>query len=128
MSHEEAEQYTPSPDGQHRVLIFSLNDTGTSKPSIRLLDVLPRDGRSEIRCAIKHILLPASYKELRYTVLSYAQGDEKEPRYAISINNQPYEVLKNLYTFLDLHSLNGISNLFIDALYIAQNNIDEKNY
>ncbi|KIW29219.1 uncharacterized protein PV07_05046 [Cladophialophora immunda] len=99
-----------------------------SQPSIRLLDVLPRDGRSEIRCAVKHVLLPASCKELRYTALSYARGDEKEPRHAISINNQPYEVLKNLYTFLDLHGLNGISNLFIDALCIAQNNIDEKNH
>jgi hypothetical protein len=34
----------------------------------------------------------------------------------------------NLYAFVDHHGSNGISNLFIDALCIAQNNVVENNH
>jgi hypothetical protein len=99
-----------------------------SKPAIRLLDVLPREGRSEIRCRIKQVVLSASGSEPQFTALSYVWGNPNGPRHSVVINDRRYNVLENLYRFLDLHGVRGINNVFVDALCIAQDDKDEKNH
>ncbi|KAK5317888.1 hypothetical protein LTR93_008529 [Exophiala xenobiotica] len=98
-----------------------------SSTCIRLIDILPRDGRNEIRCNIRHVEL-TKVAALDYVALSYVWGDPHGPRHAIQINQGQYHVLHNLYNFLENNAEAGIQNLFVDAICIDQSNATEKNH
>lgn len=103
--------------------------------SIRLIDILPSSGNGTIECKLSH-----ATTETKYFCLSYVWGSMDDPC-TITINGKPFIVRKNLWEFLKSASdlaagsqVTGIdiprvpvSSLWIDALCINQDNMQEKN-
>lgn len=60
--------------------------------------------------------------------LSYVWGAASNPRHKITIEGRWYYIHENLYRFLNTHGVHGMSNLFIDAICIDQQNLKEQNH
>jgi hypothetical protein len=90
---------------------------------IRLLPTLSKDGL--IQCVMVHATI-----EAEYTCLSYVWGKESGKRkYEILINGRFYNVQPNLWSFLRIAGTKCSEIYFwIDALSIAQHNIEERNH
>jgi hypothetical protein len=90
---------------------------------IRLLPTLSKDGL--LQCVMVHATI-----ETEYTCLSYVWGKESVKRkHEILINGRFYNVQPNLWSFLWIAGLKYSKTYFwIDALSIAQHNIEERNH
>jgi hypothetical protein len=108
---------------------YSPLSTGTD--NIRLLRLMPHANKSTERTKLQCELFEYSLQDLGrrthlFEALSYTWGGEKRPC-SITIKDQSLDVTANLYTAL-LHlrdrSLERI--LWIDAICIDQNNLEER--
>lgn len=98
----------------------------TGENPVRFLSLLPSELDGAIHCEIHHddlsILQP-------YHAVSYTWGPP-EPTVLIQVNGKQVPVRENLYLFLRAMveaNPDGLQRLWIDALCIDQNNIEEKN-
>lgn len=118
------------------------------KHSIRLLTLLPDDGTAAIRLTIKSSILPEIDQDKEpenslsthiqdepegsdtYTAVSYEWGDDAIT-HAIQVNGEEIQIRDNLFQFLHVllaqHPMYGFPNLWIDALCINQNDVQEQN-
>lgn len=94
--------------------------------SIRLLYIHQTLG---IDGLIQCHLLPTSLELAgQYEALSYCWGDRTEMG-QISVNGEPFEVTKNLFSALDvLRRPDNLRAMWIDAICINQNDYEEKGY
>ena len=91
--------------------------------SIRLLQLEPGSGSSELRGTITQALLNQNE---RFEALSYVWGSEEKPR-SIQISNGKIQITQSLYSALmRLRRPNRSRLLWIDALCINQNDLEEK--
>lgn len=114
-----------SPATGHSRDIFRHDPLEHSKPSIRLIRLLPElSSDGIIQCEILHETIEASYM-----CLSYRWGPP-EPSNNILINGQLFAVRQNLLDFLDMARQNiaATTTYWIDALCIDQHNILERNH
>jgi hypothetical protein len=95
-----------------------------TRPSIRLVRVLPIEQSGKIRCEMIH-----STTSAKYTCLSYVWGQPDDGLREIFINDQRFPVRHNLHTFLKVAQIRYSSiMLWIDALCIDQANTEERNH
>ncbi|KAL9106579.1 MAG: hypothetical protein Q9227_008425 [Pyrenula ochraceoflavens] len=109
---EEAEAFTHAP-----------LKPGTDE--IRVLYIQPRtdNGDSAIQCSLEHQRLTES----RHVCLSYMWGDERHAG-TILIDDRTLPIRQNLLDFLQVaQQLNICDPLWIDAVSINQNDIEERN-
>ena len=94
---------------------FQYEPLNPSKPSIRVVRILPGPADQIISCSLNEIPL-----QNMHTCLSYAWGDSKANRETISINLKRYSVLPNLWCFLHQAREIGIQELlWIDAASLS---------
>ena len=111
-------------------MTFTYKPLDHSRASVRLLEVLPRQHEDdEIQCNIRHVLLD---DKPEYTALSYEWGDAAESRRTIRLNGTAFKVRANLFSFLE-HALRStligrLTSLWVDAVCINQDDVQEKNY
>ncbi|KAF2824575.1 hypothetical protein CC86DRAFT_296744 [Ophiobolus disseminans] len=93
---------------------------------IRLLDLMPAESpMDEIVC--NHRIMQMTEKS-PYEALSYTWGDSPDQR-TILLNGQLFAITTNLWTAIRyLRSDSHVRTLWVDALFINQNNIIEKSY
>ncbi|KAK4184766.1 heterokaryon incompatibility protein-domain-containing protein [Podospora australis] len=94
--------------------------------SIRLLELLPGSRQDDICCNLTSIPL---HSQLQYEALSYVWGDTTELS-PIQINNDSQLMItSNLRTaLLNIRQPNTSRRLWIDAVCIDQNNVQERNH
>jgi hypothetical protein len=91
---------------------------------IRLLTLFPGDHDHFIRCSLTTIQL---HHLPKYEALSYAWGDAND-RKDILVNGRSVSITRNLHVALmQLRCTDKPRTLWIDAIYIDQNNIPERN-
>ncbi|KAI1120086.1 heterokaryon incompatibility protein-domain-containing protein [Nemania abortiva] len=94
----------------------------STNPQIRLLDVLP--GHGAIRCEMHHVSLD---KKPDYEALSYCWGTLTRKK-RIFINGSSFWITRNLHAALErLRLKDRPRTLWIDAICINQDSVDEKN-
>lgn len=94
---------------------------------IRLLDLLPGTGRSRIRCRLRTVDIGSSEKH-SYEPLSYCWGSQSSIWTIIWVGDNQVHVGKNLYLALEyLRFPQDIRTLWVDALCINQQDVNEKN-
>lgn len=100
---------------------FSYTPFSTER-EIRLLDIIP--GRGQIKCNLRKVLLSS---ENEYEALSYCWGAPTK-KTKILVDNADFEVTRNLHAALRrLRDEKITRTLWVDAICIDQNNIQEKN-
>jgi len=94
---------------------------------IRLLELLPAQKNGEvIQCQLYAIDLGESPGH--YEALSYVWGDPKQPREVISVNGAALSIYETLHQILvSLRRGDSVRPLWIDAICINQDDIDERN-
>jgi hypothetical protein len=108
--------------------------------SIRLVEVLPLGPSGVVQCRIAHATTKA-----RYTCISYVWGSPTET-HLIEIHGKPFHVRRNIWEFLQtvgsqigskqatisngspLNFHEAARSLWIDALCIDQDRLDERNH
>ncbi|KAI0107818.1 heterokaryon incompatibility protein-domain-containing protein [Nemania sp. FL0031] len=101
---------------------FSYETITSTDPQIRLLNVLP--GSSTIRCEVYHVSLSS---KPNYEALSYCWGTSTGKK-RIVINGSNFLVTRNLHDGLKrLRLKDKPRTLWIDAICINQDSVDEKN-
>jgi hypothetical protein len=96
-----------------------------TQPSIRLLHILPGQGKDLVQCTLETV---RRNDWPSYVCLSYTWG-EPQPLHTILVNGRPLGVRSNLYNFLRLaRKLNIKQRLWIDAVCIDQENVLERNH
>jgi hypothetical protein len=96
--------------------------------SIRLLELLPPNGQISLRFKLREF---ATATVPRYIALSYNWGITSDATHSIECNEMPMRVRKNLYGFLVLyqrHAEPGTLPLWVDAICVNQDNIEERNH
>jgi hypothetical protein len=107
---------------------FTYKPFNDPSSSIRLLKVRPfrQDGLVEVEIQQSHD--DSDWSSDPYMCLSYVWGESVERRW-ISLNGHQHPVRVNLFNFLQVASVQFANqNLWIDALCINQDNLDEKNH
>lgn len=67
--------------------------------------------------------------QLYYEALSYEWGDSNGPKHTILVNGQPVQIRDNLfYALLSLRAMSVFEPLWIDALCINQDDVQERNH
>lgn len=98
----------------------------TSKPSIRLLEILPQKQNGCIALSLTHVYL-SDFRNQFHT-LSYTWGP-KEPTFQIFIDGKSVYVRKNIHLFL-LHcyetAVIRVRWLWVDSICINQEDLEEK--
>ncbi|KAF2679719.1 HET-domain-containing protein [Lentithecium fluviatile CBS 122367] len=104
---------------------FEYKPLDYGKASIRVLEVLPRRlGAEYTECLMRHTDLNDEY-----TCLSYTWGSPTLPSDIIQINGKRFLVRPNLLSFLRVARKKYPSRpLWIDALCIDQENVEERNH
>lgn len=105
--------------------LFSYQPLNGETP-VRFLNLLPSELDGAIRCEIHHDDLS---NHQPYHAVSYTWGPP-EPTVLIQVGGRQLPVRENLFLFLRTivaANPDGIQRLWIDALCIDQNNIEEKN-
>jgi hypothetical protein len=102
---------------------------------IRLLRILPKDGKSrerqvidssEIRCELFHANLD---NHPSYKALSYTWGSETDPKHAICLDGCHFEVRENLWSALNRFQAGNVAPvIWIDAICINQLSDTERNH
>ena len=93
--------------------------------SIRLLKVLEGEENEEIACELNQYPI---HRRPPYDALSYAWGNSSDEK-QIKLNGQPFSIRTNLYAFLVQRRQDHKDvALWVDAICIDQNNIDERNF
>lgn len=121
-------KYTTMP-GQN----FKYTSLDHNRKEIRLLQILPnndcrstltQDEHQDIRCRLNHAPLRTGHISLSYR---WAKSD---PMKSIYINGQLFEVSLHLWNFLHVarRKFNSLDRLWIDAICIDQNNVEERNH
>ncbi|KAH8588321.1 heterokaryon incompatibility protein-domain-containing protein, partial [Bisporella sp. PMI_857] len=92
---------------------------------IRLLTLQPSpDPLANIECTIAH----DAVGQAKYAALSYTWGSVEEKQ-SITLNRYSFAVTKNLFTALQhLRSVNEPITLWIDAICINQEDVDERTH
>ena len=92
---------------------------------LRLVTIQPSPNHSaKIECILTHDHLGRA----QYCALSYTWGNP-DNKQTISLNGRPFEVTKNLFVALqDLRNGNESLTLWIDAICINQEDVDERTY
>lgn len=123
--------------------LFTHQPLDLDTASVRLVEVLPLGPDGEVKCKIRPAMLHTSI----FTCVSYVWGPHNETHW-ITIDDKPFEVRKNLWSFLnvvstlrsktlegtdllDVHELDTercFQSLWIDALCIDQENVLERNH
>jgi hypothetical protein len=100
---------------------------GTKRDEIRLLNILPSLGNDSepIKCSLEH-------SEFRdnpsYEALSYTRGTQQQTEPIIIVDGQSVTVRENLWLALkNLRQPSQHRIMWIDAICINQNNIEERN-
>ena len=94
-----------------------------SKPTIRVLEILPGHKKSLVRCKLWHTDLGESH-----SCLSYTWGPDTDQR-CILINGKKHFVRQNLHDFLlQARKLKIVAPLWVDAICIDQGNVAERNH
>jgi hypothetical protein len=100
-----------------------------TRSSLRIINLLPQQPDGYIRCTIRHDSLRPN---LRFSAVSYEWGINRSQMRRIYVNDQPFEIHHNLFMFLTSllqHSPNeGYDSLWIDAISLNQQDIEEKNH
>jgi hypothetical protein len=92
---------------------------------IRLLTLLPGMQDELIRCNLQRVKIEHID---RYEALSYAWGNSMFP-HTISVNGLSFNIGENLFKALNhLRLPDSARVLWIDAIYINQSNISERNH
>ena len=102
-------------------------DTTSKRHAIRLLKVLPSEDDAPLTCELVH-----ADTTREYTALSYMWGPTI-PQYTIRLQNESshgfVSVRKQLFEFLtEMEHRGSDSSIWIDALCIDQENVDERNH
>ncbi|KAI0850028.1 HET-domain-containing protein [Daldinia vernicosa] len=96
-----------------------------TEPHFRLLLVLPGDRSTDIQC---QLLVSSLDHPLEFEALSYVWGDATDT-IPISLQGQTHNVTRNLYSALHhLRYSDRVRTLWVDALCINQEDIDERNH
>ena len=103
-----------------------------SKRQIRVLILLPAvDEDNDIHCHLRTISLEEKEKkekrETKYEALSYTWGDPSNKN-IIYINQSPFKVTKNLYIALRYLRESVPRTLWVDAICINQESVEERNF
>ena len=94
-----------------------------SSESIRVIKILSGKTGSIIKCKISHVPLTNTH-----VCLSYVWGRETDTE-DILLNSKSFKVRQNLWHFLHQARKMGIKdNIWIDAICINQNHLEEKNH
>ena len=103
--------------------IFAHSPLDASEHTIRVIKIVPGPPSSAIRCTIKHVSLNEDY-----VCLSYRWGEANDPM-SIVVDDKLFLVRRNLWDFLWHARKDGnLDWLWIDAISIDQENIDERNH
>lgn len=95
------------------------------EPLFRLLHLLPGDKTDQIECKLEESSLDHA-KE--FEALSYVWGDPTNPL-SITLDGQVMDVTRNLHTALcHLRYTDGMRTLWVDAVCINQQDVNEKNH
>ncbi|GLA08844.1 hypothetical protein AnigIFM60653_010643 [Aspergillus niger] len=107
--------------------VFEYSPLDQGPFSTRILHLLPsKDRAAPIECQLSNLSLRDDIAQ-EYDALSYVWGDEADGQCNISINNQAFSVGKNLHSaLLRLRGHRVERRLWVDAIYIDQNNMREK--
>ena len=114
------------PKGLHKGVSksFSYMPLAQTRNSIRVIQIHPGRGKLPIHCTIKHTTIDSEY-----VCVSYTWGDDIAQRHTILVNEERFNVRQNLCDFLiTARQLKIRDWLWIDALCIDQNNIEERNH
>jgi hypothetical protein len=104
---------------------YSISTRHSGTNYIRLIKLIPRSPENPIACTLHNVALEQPGD---FTALSYTWG-KLHPAVKILLNEQLFEVRKNLWDFLHQAIISGRSELlWIDAISIDQENIDERNH
>jgi len=107
-------------DAAYPAQIYDTLATGTKQ--IRLLTIAGSLNNGRIECRLSRAALSTA----KYVVLSYRWGS-LGATHEILLNGQPFYVRQNLWDFLNVIREQPGMLLWIDALCINQQNIDERN-
>ncbi|KAH9208123.1 heterokaryon incompatibility protein-domain-containing protein, partial [Leptodontidium sp. 2 PMI_412] len=96
-----------------------------SRDSLRLLQLHPGSGRQEIQSTISDVKFISNPT---YSALSYTWGSPDRTN-SIKVNGSRLQIRENLWNALhDLRDPKMTRVLWVDAICIDQNNVDEKNH
>ena len=94
-----------------------------SAGATRFVQILPQSGPHKLQCN----LAAGNINDADYIAVSYEWGSAADP-VLISVNSKPVIVRQNIYKFLlTMRKLECTKYLWIDALCIDQENIEERN-
>jgi hypothetical protein len=94
---------------------------------IRLIELQPWTAEGSVICNMIRTTIDAA-RETGYEALSYTWGSADSPRATISIDGRMCEVRENLRNAMhQLSKREGVCRIWIDALCINQNDVDERN-
>ena len=107
--------------------VFSYDPLPTQAPrdAVRLIELLPDDNASEIRCNLQAVSLSNS---IQYEAISYCWGDPANTT-PIFVNGKKLEITVNLYSALQRFRFSDKKRyLWADAICIDQLNFKERNH
>jgi hypothetical protein len=106
---------------------YTYSPLDRSRPTIRLLEILPNSTKGQLSLAIKHVSLAEAKQQ--YHTISYTWGND-EPSHRVYINSQYLLLRDSIFSFL-MHCYGARSSLpkwfWIDSICINQSDINEKN-
>lgn len=99
----------------------------TTCQEIRLLSISPSLRDNIIFCSLQTVRLTDANSNFKYVVLSYRWGTS-DVSHKINLDGTIFYVRPNLWAFLDVIRKQPEMSLWIDALCINQENIEERNH